>query len=243
MQKKGPVKKVFSAFLALLLLTSMPALAQIGLYFGLAGTVQSTWITNQNNYGLPDMDYLSTFGGGINLNAGYDFTNHLGMKIEFGYGKFGQRSSDYRVDSTFTRDSKLNYLMIPILFKYRTEGNIAKFYVAIGPQFNILLSANQKYLLNSYSYKDTLESVSGEKFQVGNEEIKERFSAMDIIARLDLGLNFTITKHIFVEVGLKLGYGLIDLNATDYRLKDHSGAYHPSHNVFGGLTAGLNYHL
>ena len=85
------MKKLYSALLALLLLTSIPALAQKGLYFGIAGTVQSTWITNQENYGLHPLDYNSTFGGSGNLNIGYDFTNHLGIKIEIGYGKFGQK--------------------------------------------------------------------------------------------------------------------------------------------------------
>jgi Outer membrane protein beta-barrel domain len=237
------MKKLYSALLALLLFTCIPAIAQKGLYFGLAGTIQSTWITNQNNYNLPAMDYKSAFGGAGNINVGFDFTNHLGVKLEVGYGKFAQKYSDKRGDSVFSREVKMNHLMIPILLKYRTGGAIAKFYVAIGPQFDMLLSASQNYLMNGANYDTTLETVSGEKFGAGKEEIKERFSSMDVFARMDLGLDVTIVKHLMIEFGIKFGYGLMDINSTDYRIKDTSGNYHPSHNVFGGLTLGLNYRL
>lgn len=237
------MKKIYTVLVAVLLFACIPAIAQKGLYFGLAGTIQSTWVTNQNNYGLPEMDYKTAYGGAANLNIGYDFTNHLGVKIEVGYGKFGQKYTDKIGDSTFSREVKAYHLMIPILLKYRTGGSIAKFYVAIGPQFDMLLSASQNYLMNGAIYDNTRETVSGEKFGVGKEEIKERFSSMDVFARLDLGVDITVVKHLMIEIGVKLGYGLMDLNSTDYRLKDHSGNYNPSHNVFGGLTLGLNYRL
>jgi len=107
----------------------------------------------------------------------------------------------------------------------------------------MLLSAKQSYILNGKNYEESLETVSGKTFAVGQEEIKERFSSMDVFARMDLGVDITVVKHLMIEFGIKLGYGLMDLNASDYRLKDHSGNYNPSHNVFGGLTLGLNYHL
>jgi hypothetical protein len=237
------MKKFYSALLALLLLISIPALAQKGLYFGIAGTAQSTWITNQENYGLHPLDYTSTFGGSGNLNIGYDLTNHIGIKIEFGYGTFGQKYNKTRSDSVFARQIKLNYFMIPVLFKYRVGGPIVKFYVAVGPQFNMLLSANQTYTMNGDTFIDTLKTISGKPFAVGQSEIKDRFSSMDIFARMDVGIDITLIKHLMIEFGIKLGYGLIDINATDYRLKDDTGNYNRSHNVFGGLTLGINYRL
>jgi hypothetical protein len=238
------MKKLYSALLSLLLLASFPVLAQKGLYFGIAGTVQSTWITNQNNYGLPDMDYKSTYGGAANLNVGFDFTNHLGIKIEIGYGKFGQKATDTRDSSTFNRDIKLNYLTIPIMLKYHVGGPLIKFYIAIGPQFNMLMAAKQTYTKNGLPFMDDVDdTITGSTFKVGKEEIKERFSSSDIYARMDLGLDVTLVRHLMIEFGIKFGYGLMDLNAADYRIKDHSGTYHPSHNVFGGVTLGLNYHL
>jgi hypothetical protein len=67
------MKKLYSTLLPLLLLTTIPALAQKGLYFGIAGSAQSTWITYQINYGLPPLHYAPTVGGSGNINIGYNF--------------------------------------------------------------------------------------------------------------------------------------------------------------------------
>jgi hypothetical protein len=237
------MKKIYSALLALLLLTCVPALAQKGLYFGIAGTYQSIWITNQENYGLHPLSEKSTFGGAGNINIGYDFTNHVGLKIEIGYGRFGQDYNKTRNDSVFSRQVNLNYLTIPVLFKYRVGGPVVKFYLAIGPQFNMLMSANQTYTVNGETFMDTLKTISGKQFIAGQSSIKDRFSSMDVFARMDLGLDITLVKHLMIEFGIKLGYGLMDINATDYRLKDDTGNYNASHNIFGGLTLGINYRL
>lgn len=237
------MKKIYSALVAFLLIASIPAIAQKGLYFGVAGTASSTWITNQNNYGLPEMDYISTVGIGGNINVGYDFTNSLGVKLEIGLATMGQKYKDKQGDSTFNREVKLKYLTIPVLFKYRTGGSIAKFYIAIGPQFNMLMTGKQTYTLNDKPFVDTLKTVSGKRFQVGLDDVKERFSSSDIFARMDLGVEITVVKHLMIDLGLTLGYGLMDMNATDYRLPDHSGKYHPSHDVFGGVNLGVNWRL
>ncbi|MCX6244236.1 MAG: outer membrane beta-barrel protein [Bacteroidetes bacterium] len=252
------MKRIITVIAAILMFASIQATAQKdaqknaqkGWYFGLAGSAQSTWITNQNNYGLPEMDYDKVFHGAGNLNVGYEFTNHLGAKMEIGYGTYGQKYKDtwgVNKDSIIGRDIKMNYLMIPLMFKYRIGGEVAKFYVAIGPQFDFLMSATQVYTMNGNPYVDTLATVSGQPFAVGQEDIKERYNSMDIKVRMDLGLDLTVAKHLLIEFGLKLGYGLIDINASDYHLKDHSdnntGAYHPSHSIFGGLMLGLNYKL
>jgi hypothetical protein len=118
-----------------------------------------------------------------------------------------------------------------------------KFYLAIGPQFNMLMSANQTYTVNGETFMDTLKTISGKQFIAGQSSIKDRFSSMDVFARMDLGLDITLVKHLMIEFGIKLGYGLMDVNATDYRLKDDTGNYNASHNIFGGLTLGINYRL
>ena len=243
-QNRYRMKKLYPALMAIMLFTTLSSFAQKGFYFGIAGSGQTTWITNQENYGLPDMDYKTTFGGGINANIGFDFSNHIGLKMEIGYTKMGQKYTDTRNDTTFDRNVKLNYLAIPLMFKYRVGGPGVKFYLAIGPQFNMLLSAKQTYNGNGAPYnfevKDTINSSS---FKIGSEEMKERFASTDIYARMDLGVDITVIKHLMIEVGLKLGYGLMDLNSSNFRIKDIHGHYNPSHGVFGGLNVGINYHL
>jgi len=240
------MKKLYFALFSLLLLASFPALAQKGLYFGLAGTFQNTWITNQNNYGRSEMDEKLTFGGAGNLNVGFDFTNHIGIKMEVGYGKYGQKYTDSQDTGklNYDRHVTLNYLTIPIMFKYRTGGSIAKFYLAVGPQICMLMSASQSYNLNGQPFLvEVNDTITGNSFKIGQEEMKERFNSMDIMARIDLGVDITVVKHLMIEIGLKMGYGFKDLNSNSFHIKDHSGAYHPSHNAFGGLSIGLNYRL
>jgi hypothetical protein len=238
------MKKLYPALLAFLMLASFPSLAQKGLYIGIAGSANSVWITNQNNYGLPEMDYTTTFAMAGNLNIGYDFNNHIGLKLEFGLNQIGEKYHDTKGSDTYSREVKLNYFNIPILFKYRTGGKIAKFYVAAGPQFNFLRSATQTYTKNGINYSDTVTSQSGKKFIVGAEDITERYNKMDIVARMDLGVNVTVIEHLMIDFGLTMGYGLMDLNDSDYQIGDFSsGVYHPSHSVFGGLTLGLGWHF
>jgi hypothetical protein len=228
----------------LILISGFHALAQKGLYIGIAGSANSVWITNQNNYGLPEMDYTTTFGLGGNINIGYDFNNHIGLKLEFGVNRIGEKYKDTKGSDIYSREVKLNYFNLPILFRYRTGGEIIKFYVAAGPQFNFLRSANQTYILNGKNFADTLTSISGKKFNAGLEDIKDRYNSMDVVARMDLGMNITLVKHLIIDLGLTFGYGLMDINASDYHIGDFSsGVYHPSHSVFGGLTLGAGWHF
>jgi hypothetical protein len=241
--KSLPMKKLYTAIVAALLIASIPAVAQKGLYVGVSGAIQSTWVTNQNNYGLPEMDYNTTFHGAANINIGYDFTDHLGVKAEVGYATYGQKYKDQKGDSTLSREVKMNHYTIPVMFKYRVGGKVTKFYVAVGPQFDLLSSASQTYTLNNHDYVDTLNTLSGKPFNVGASDITDRYNSLDIMARMDLGVDITLIEHLVIELGLKFGYGLMDINASDFQLPDHSGAYHPSHNVFGGLVLGVNWHF
>jgi len=64
---------------------------------------------------------------------------------------------------------------------------------------------------------------------------------MDVMGRIDLGVDITLVKNLFLTVGMTMSYGLLDLNAEDYRIEDVTGNYNPSHNFYGGLNLGLSY--
>ena len=238
------MKKIYSIMILTFFLTAGQMVAQKQLYFGLQGTVMSTLITNQNNYGYPDMDYKVTFGGAGNANIGFDFNKHIGLLLQVGYGKLGQRFTDLIHDTTITRNIKLNYLQIPLMFKYRSSGAVARFYVMAGPQFDFLLSAKQTYYKNDASFNDEVFNPKLKKFvKISEESIKDRFTSYDIFARLDLGVDISIAKNLFINTGFSFAYGLTDINAKDWRINNSSGDYNPSHNAAVGFNVGINYCL
>lgn len=239
------MKRKLTAITLVLLLTAGSLFAQKSLYFGLGGTFLSSVITNQNNYGLPfEMDYSVTFGGSGNLNVGFDFNNNIGLKLELGYAKLGQNYTDNYKDTAYARNIALKYLQIPLLFKYRTNGDVARFYVAAGPQFNLLLSADQEYYKQEEFWNDTISGNWSQPQLIGEKTVTDRYNSLDIMGRLDFGVDIAFTDYLFMNVGLTMAYGFMDINASDWQIADYSsGDYNPSHNIYGGLNIGLNYRI
>lgn len=222
------------------------ASAQNGLYVGAGGSVLSTWITNQNNYGqVFEMDYQHRIGSNGHINLGYDFNANIGLKLEAGYGMLGQKYKDTHNDTTYTRKINLDYFQLPILFKYRTTGEKVKFYMMAGPQFNFLMSAKQEYYKLEKTYNDSvINPINFKKFKIGEEDVKNRYSSMDIMARIDLGADIYFIPNLYLNAGLTMAYGLMDINAEEFRIADHSSReYNPSHNLYGGLNVGIQYRI
>jgi hypothetical protein len=238
------MKKTKIIFLAAALFAMIPFVSHSQFYFGLSGGALSSVITNQNNYGLPEMDYKLTFGGQGSVVIGYDFTKNLGLNLQVGYQKLGQEYTDNINDTTYSRNVKLNYLQIPLLFKFKTSGDVVRFYLLVGPQLNYLLSASQTYYKNETTPADEVYNPYLNKpIKIAEETITDRYNSIDIFARGDFGVEFTITKGLFANAGLSLGYGFMDINASDWQMNDNSGNYHASHNIFGGLLFGIAYQL
>lgn len=95
----------------------------------------------------------------------------------------------YNTENTF----KLNYLNIPLMFKY----NENKLFFEAGPQIGILTSAKLK--------------TSVEGFGSGSQDVKELFKT------IDLGLGFGIGYNFSEQVGVNLRYnfGLTNIAETE----------------------------
>ncbi|MGE5425242.1 MAG: outer membrane beta-barrel protein [Syntrophothermus sp.] len=236
--------KRFLLVIAFVVTTAYFASAQSKLYFGLSGMGISTWITNQNNFGMTEMDYAVRLGFGGNVNIGFDFNSNIGIKTEIGWASLGQKYKDNIDDTNYRRTININYLQIPLLFKYKAGGDIAKFYVAVGPQIDLLLSANQRYEKNDQAWNHTIENpFTHEDIDLAKEDIKEYYQSMDIMGRLDMGVEITLTQNLFLDAGLTFAYGFTDINADNYQIKDSSGNYSASHNIYGGFQVGINYSI
>jgi hypothetical protein len=240
------MKKIYSVVLLALFLAAGPLVAQKQLYFGGGGTGISTWFINQNNYGYKDLDIKASFSYGLNANAGFDFNKNLGIKLELGFQKLGQNYIKDVADTSFTRNIGLNYFQLPLLFKFRTGGDVVKFMAALGPQFDFLLSAKQKYFYTlkdidgEYDY-DT--PIPGTSELISEADITHRFNSVDIQARVDLGVEIFVVKNLFIDAAFSFTYGLTDIIAPDYQFEDVDGNYNPVHNAYVGLNVGINYCL
>ncbi|MEN8224799.1 MAG: porin family protein [Bacteroidota bacterium] len=212
---------------------------------GLQGGFGSTWILNQNNYGLQEMDYDYHYGGGFNFQAGYNFDNSMGLFTEIGFLKQGQKYKDtWTGDADVKRTINSKYLNIPIFFKYSAGETRARFRLLAGPQFCFLQKAEQTYTINGYDLEGMfeLEDKEGNKFDPGAKDIKERFNSMDVSLVLDLGVDvFVVDNMLYLSVGARAYYGLTDINASAYQLENWDGNYESSHNAGGTIYFGVHY--
>lgn len=133
------MKKFYFLTALLLIVAVMPSLAQTNesiqkntWYIGAGGNFNSSWIVDQNTYGEPKLNAIFTPGYEGNLNVGVDFSDYLGLKMELGYAFMGQKYNGTQYDSTVSRTIKLNYLLLPVMMKFRTGGKVTKFYLMAG---------------------------------------------------------------------------------------------------------------
>ena len=220
---------------------------------GLQAGYNNNWIINQNNYGLPELDYDFYWGLAYNFQAGYNFTNEMGIFTEIGMTNKGQKyKGDMNVAGAgifdvVEREIDLKYLTVPVFFKYSYGETRARFRLLVGPQFEFLQSAEQTYVVDGKdvagipAFQDW-EMSNGKTVNVGQKDIKERYNSMDISFVLDLGVDiFLIEDMLYLSAAGRFYYGIIDLNATDYQVKNIDGNYDPSHNAGGGFYLGIHY--
>jgi hypothetical protein len=235
------MKKISVLLLIACCLYTLEVKSQKGFYVGAGFSGLSTWMTNQNNYGLSEMDYKMTFGFAGNANIGYNFSKHIGLKLEIGYAKLGQDYKDNINDTAYARKVQLYYLEIPLLFKYMTSGEVARFYFLAGPQIGFLMNAKQTYLKAGDPDDKTVKDLKNNVHKISEESITDRFTSTDISARIDVGVDITLIPNLVLNAGLTFNYGLTDINASDWRIPDSSGNYNASHNIFGGMNVGICY--
>jgi len=250
-----------------------------GLHMGLQGSLNSTWIIQQNNYNTlnlfyvpivrqSEMDYVFTWGGQGGVNIGYNFVKRFGLEFRPSFSWAGQRYNDnftgpvasdgivganglyqpntsitnwqHYYSGTFayvnvTRTIKFTYIQLPIMAKYQTHiGDIASYYLMIGPQINIRQSGSESITVNYYPYT-----------YPGELSPKQRFQALDYGLALNTGVDIYANDWLYFNVGLESFIAIDDLNGSTLKNlgwydKNHV-SYQPSHNFYLGLNAGVHF--
>ena len=231
------------------ILLSLSSSGQKGheLILGVGGSFSSVWIMNQNFYGEPELDYAPKMGYAGSFNLGYNFTENAGIMVEFQYSIQGQKYDDKQtidgVKYDAKRDITLNYFNIPLFFKYAFGTGDTKFRFMVGPQFGMLLDANQTYTRDGQDVNTIAIDLDGNEFDTGAKNIKERFTEYDIGIALDVGADIHLSDKFFLSPGFRLNYGFTDINAEPYRIEDIDKEYSPSHNFWAGFFIGIYYKI
>jgi hypothetical protein len=223
------------------IITSNFLYAQQGYGGGLNLAYHMVWTLNQNAYGDAELDYINTFHPAFGLNGFYNLSDNFGVWLEIDKATLGQKYED--VAKNITREIKMNYLAIPVMAKYTSGGDVARFHFMIGPELAFLTKATQDYKLGSVNFPGSRNDLDGKSFVKAASDIKDRYIKMDFMLAFDIGADISITDNLILNAGLRGNYGLRDINAEAFRMNNKTGTYTASHNAYYGLQVGISYFL
>jgi hypothetical protein len=257
-----------------------------GFHMGVQGSVNSTWILQQNNYNtlnlfyIPivrqsEMDYVFTWGGQVGFAIGYNFVKRFGIEFHPSASWAGQSYDDnftgpvantgvqdahgnflpdpqYAVPAGSTnypyysgsyryvnvrREVKFTYLQFPLYAKYQTHiGDIANYYLMLGPQVNYRRNASEQIWVNHSLYHYANEFSPDQKFQ-----------KIDYGISLNTGVDIYATDWLYFNIGIVSFIAINDLNGDKLKTlgwydKNHV-SYQASRNFNLGLNAGMHFFL
>lgn len=235
------------SFLTLFLFCSLLTLgsAQQGFVVGANFMAVSSNIINQNTWGVGrEYDYVATLKTSYGLDLGYNISDQFGIYTGYWFTNLGQDYEDAYDGSEWERSLALKYNMIPLMVKFNGNKSKVNFVGGAGILLASLKEAEQEWLRDGNVYSEELfNSIIDQDFNVGEEDVTERFSKSDILIHLEVGARVLFSDRLFMDLTLAMGYGLSDINDEDWRIPNNAGEYELSRNAFGGLKLGLAYVL
>lgn len=258
--KKTNFMKTFIKFLTLsifLFLQNQNLQAQV--FVGGDAAYFLSTIVNQNNYGFSELDYEFTGNPTFGLSIGYAGNNKHHVQTGVKLLKLGQKYSSEIDNITHSKNVELHYIMIPLSYKMifgdtETNSYATRAFFSIGGYFSFLNRAETIWSIDGedVSFIDfySNQNSSGDILQLAQlaggsdlEDDKDQFESVDFGVTASIGFRTFITEGLAINFEFLGGYGLGDMNAEDWRLKNSSGIYDASNNAFGGVQLGLHYYF
>jgi len=148
--------------------------------------------------GKSDENYSSLVG--YQIGGGIDFAINDNMGIELSV-LYAQRGSNYNrseisqgVEMSYTAKLTMNYIDIPLNFRFSPEVGAGKLNILVGPKFGIGLSGNINSVMK-YSFMGQTDSKSfDEKLTFGSHDTCD-FKTLDM--GVGFGLGYEIEKFHF----------------------------------------------
>lgn len=258
--------KTFIKILLLLLVVNI-AQAQDGFFIGASGYGGSSFILNQNSYGITRQpDYKLTIGYGANLRLGYLITPVSGIQAEFGIQKGGQNYDDDFTFSTktnpinFKKQIDLTFLTASIGYRmsfakkkqFQRKMQKARFSLVAGLEGGFLVSASHTVYINDKEYdnfpsveNNIIQKILNQPVEVSNYKKYERpadekdfFKKAFFGLTIQPGFDYYFNRHLFLNVSLRNSLIFSDINADEFR--KHKG-YSASRMYNIGLQLGIGY--
>ncbi|MCP4121675.1 MAG: PorT family protein [Bacteroidetes bacterium] len=216
-------------------------------------TLNSSWIVNQNSFEIlekvcsadpliagSEPGYGITLGLSAGALATYNSESFWSAQIEANYTKAGQNYKEsWSANacendlSDFKRKFTLHYFQLPMLMRFRSQNRgKVKGYGEIGPQIGILIGAKEEVTLSG-------EEPSGVEFTPAKDKVK----TFDLGIVVGGGADITVSKNIYINVGLRTTFGFLDINNGDSAafISNNDIAYQKSRNFQIGVNVGVHY--
>src|SRR5688572_17574162 len=229
---------------------------ELGLKIG----ANNTWIIIDNE--LPHNEHhehqfmIKPLGG---ASMGYRLAENASLMLEGFYSRQGAKFDLTQGDGGSgakigEKEIKLDYLVVPLLFKYTSYGE-TRFAFHIGAQMAFLLSGTEE---NTFTQSGTIEesyTQSPRAYTEGNyllattDKDKEtpetgKFNKKDISLVADIGMEHDLSDDTYLSFGLRLAYGFKDIRAEEVqRHPNVLDSYTLRYNVTGGLHCGIHWLL
>lgn len=214
---------------------------------GVKGAFYSTWLFNTNIADqLEAVDYTATFSPSFGATTALFLTDNLAISLDVLYAANNQKLEPAD-GNAYKHITRVKYLDLPLLLKIVSDGGA---YVEIGPQFSLLMGANEDHTSNPSSLVDYTK-----------KDVKNDFSSFGIAPVLGFGVDVQANDNLFVNIGLRFGYGINDATKkfSEDEITDdtHSGfsilahtdaadgsyLYRKTSRAFGGITLGVIYKI
>jgi hypothetical protein len=203
---------------------------------GARGTVNSTWLYNQNEWNDKGVKYKPSWGGSGGIMLGFHYATWGSINVEALYSTFNQKLTSGIDSIKWSNTTKLAYLEFPILLHFDTR----KFsYYEAGIKFSSLLSAqgSENSSLVNYSNKD----------------VKDNFQKSNLALVVGLGGPIWGSGGLLIHGGIRFTYGLSDITGSSgqgvpyFPLADGAKAkqepYAKTNTVSLGFNISLDYDL
>jgi len=208
---------------------SFPLLAQKGGFIGIKVIPQSAWILNQDDFDSDEFDFAIPFSVAFALSGGYMFNDVVGIETQLLYSPQGQK---YFVDDDNEYVTLHNdYFKIPLLFRFRSEGQKVAFLFNAGPEFGFLLNTN----------------VTTDAAQLAPELAKinkDYYENFEFSVTMGFGTSISLGSNLQLDLLVQLDYGLtnIETDLGNQELYDYQGnGRAEANNAVAGFSVGLNY--